>query len=89
MGSLDGPKTDLTEQQRESDMKETDNYSGFVVTWFKIGTQRIVFSSQVVCQDVPTCNLDTTFTWPTLTYRAWKLQDKLAVSLQSRQRLCP
>jgi len=30
MGSLDGPKTDLTEQQRESDMKETDNYSGFV-----------------------------------------------------------
>jgi len=31
-----------------------------VVTWSKIGTQRIVFSSQVVCQDVPICNLDTT-----------------------------
>jgi len=33
-----------------------------VVTWSKIGTHRIVFSSQVVCQDVPTCNLDTTYT---------------------------
>jgi len=32
----------------------------YVVTWSKIGTQWIVFSSQVVCQDVPTCNLDTT-----------------------------
>jgi len=31
-----------------------------VVTWSKIGTQRIVFPSQVVCQDVPTCNMDTT-----------------------------
>jgi len=34
-----------------------------VVTWSKIRTQRIVFSSQVVCQDVPTCNLDTTECW--------------------------
>ncbi len=25
------------------------------VTWSKIGTQRITFSRQVVCQDVPTC----------------------------------
>ncbi len=31
-----------------------------VVTWSKIGIQRKVFSSQVVCQDVPICNLDTT-----------------------------
>jgi len=33
-----------------------------VVTWSEIGTQRIVFSS-LVCQDVPTCNLDTTLGW--------------------------
>jgi len=31
----------------------------YVVTWSKIETQRIVFSS-LVCQDVSTCNLDTT-----------------------------
>jgi len=42
---------------------DTDRFAMYtiVVTWSKIGTQQIVCSNLVIYQDVPMCNLNTTY----------------------------